>query len=405
MQVSGDGPATAEVTERGVFGPLRFEPAPKDGEGELDAEGEEDDEEEESVPEVIEEPEPSKKRPVDSRHHILPNGSPTKRQRLSNGYENGADLATTPMEIDHPETNNHAYPSPQEGEQVASPLPRTDGPEQGTQVEKVNELTSETLYLQLGAGQATEGLPTRTNENPIVLHCEWNPRDPSFLAAAGTDALARVWNLSRGAAPESHADHVDGAISKSKDFLDPDTPKNATVSAVAWSPDGQSLALAVETTSGRNDKARIVICGLDGTVVGRLDGFEPPVIKLRWSPDGLRLLSVCPENGAKGSSVSVYSAKHCSSITYTLADHDLSTDPLDATWINDTEFLICGGNFLRSFQCKDDIIKEASIIHQGNDETFSQVHYDPLSRIVATASDKGNINVSIVFCFMGAMSY
>lgn len=100
---------------------------------------------------------------------------------MNNGYENGADSATTPMEIDHHPDNNHAYPSPLEGEQAASPLPRTEGPDKGTQVEKTHELTQATRFLRLGPDEAaehSEASPTRASENPIVLLCEWNPQDP-----------------------------------------------------------------------------------------------------------------------------------------------------------------------------------------------------------------------------------
>ncbi|KAK0634614.1 WD40-repeat-containing domain protein [Bombardia bombarda] len=426
---------------RGVFGPLIFEqPEDADAEHEVveDEELEEDDEDEndESEPEQGRELEPEesenpRKRPMDRQHHrgALPNGSPAKRQRLSNGYDNGSgnvngnvngggDLATTPMEVDHADDNNHAYPSPLEGEQAASPPPRTEGPEQGTQVEKVHELTQQTAFLRLGAAEsspeaasssavlasvsasASAPSPTRANENPIVLHCEWNPKDPSILAAAGTDALARVWTVSRGAAPPdadgqsltlpSHVDLDGSSISTSRAFknlLDDDVPRNATVSAMAWNSAGDAIALAFEFES----KACIGIWGLDGTVIQRFQGIEPPVIKLRWSPNNDRILGIGPEN--RGTLITLFHASNENSMSHFLPDHDLNADPLDAAWISETEFVLCGGDSLIGLQWTEQGIVQGRNFPTGRDESFSQVQFDWRTKLIATASEKGHIDL------------
>ncbi|KAK0626015.1 WD40-repeat-containing domain protein [Immersiella caudata] len=380
-------PGTAEA--RGVFGPLKYEPAMQDAEGEDD-----DEDDSEPEPEVEERLENPRKRPVDRQHHALPNASSAKRQRLSNGYDNGADSATTPMEIDHhtdSHNNNHAYPSPLEGEQAASPLPRTEGPEQGTQVDKVHELTQETVFLRLGADGASEGAepsPTRTNENPIVLHCEWNPNDPSILAAAGTDALARIWTVSRGAAPEdTMSDHVDSVTRAFKNLLDDDVPRNATVSAMAWNTTGTAIALAVEI----GNKARVTIAGLDGASVHRFDGIEPPVLKLRWSPNNEYILGISPENG--GALATVFSSSAAESRSHLLADNDLNLEQLDATWISESEFILCGGATLISLRCTEQGIVPGREFKTSREDTFAQVQFDWRSKLVATASTGGTIDL------------
>ncbi|KAK3946349.1 lish protein [Diplogelasinospora grovesii] len=387
QQVPQDVPATAERLAMGVFGPLKYEPAPKDGEDE-----DEEDDRSESEPEPEperEEIENPRKRPVDRQHHALPNGSPAKRQRLSNGYENGADSATTPMEIDHAENNHHAYPSPLEGEQAASPILRTEGPEQGTQVDKVHELTPETIFLRLGADEASpeEAPPLQGNENPMVLHCEWNPTDPSLLAAAGTDALARVWTVSRGAASESQPDHVNGISRPFMNLIEDDVPKNATVSAMAWNSRGDAIALAIETAN----RATISIWGLDGTSIHRFDGVEPPVIKLRWSPNNDYILAISPEKG--GTLISVFSSSMPNSISHTLPDHNLDSDPLDAAWISETEFILCGGDLLTSLRCTEQGIVKGREFHTAGDEGFNLVQFDWRSRLVATSNDRGHIDL------------
>ncbi|KAK4209587.1 lish protein [Rhypophila decipiens] len=387
QQVPQDVPATAEAMAQGVFGPLKFEPVTKDHDMDDDDEDESD-----AEPEGFHEAS-SRKRPMESQHHGLPNGSPAnKRQRLSNGFENGADSATTPMDIDHA-ADNHAYPSPLEGEeQDVSPTPHTEGPEQGTQVDKVHELTQETVFLQLGGvdSESSALSPTRTNENPIVLHCEWNPKDPSILAAAGTDALARVWTVSRGSRPQDSPgmlDHVDGATRPFKNLLEDEVPRNATVQALAWNWSGDALALAVEV----DNKARICVCALDGTNLHRFDGVEPPVIKLRWSPNNDLILGISPENG--GTLITIFSSSMANSVSHFLADHDLGNDPLDVSWISDTEFILCGGDCLVGLQWTEIRIVNGREFQTGKNDAFGQVQFDWHTKLVATTSDKGIIDL------------
>ncbi|OIW27335.1 lish protein [Coniochaeta ligniaria NRRL 30616] len=371
-QAPRDVPATAEAKPTGVFGPLIPEPA----------HSEEDDDGEDSEPEEVEN---SRKRPVD-RQQL--NGSPVKRQRLSNGYE--AESATDAMEIDHPaEENNHAYPSPLEAEQVVSPTPRTGGPEQGTQVDKVHELSQETTFLRLTTpSQFATTSPVRANDNPIVLHCEWNPRDPAILAAAGTDALARIWTVSRATAPEDMSDHVQGVQRPYHNLVEDDVPPSAGVSAMSWNWDGTAIAIAWEISN----KARISIWSADGAHIHRFDGVEPPVIKLRWSPNNALLLGIAPENG--GTLATVFSATSASSMSYFLERHNLHEDgALDATWTSETEFVLCGGDLLLALRCTDDGIVPSRKFETHSDENFFQVQFDWRSKLLATSSEKGTIDI------------
>lgn len=388
-------PAATEAVQVGVFGPLVVQPPHKIEDGEEDGECEDVSVDIDGV-EGADGAEPSRKRQMDRHHHSLPNGSPAKRQRLSHGGENGPDSATTPMEIDHHHadnnnnnnSNNHAYPSPLEGEQAASPIPRTDGPEQGTQVEKVHELSQETIFLRLTADEASaETSPIQANQNPIVLHCEWNPRDPTVLAAAGTDALARVWTLARTSAPDNVSDHVDGIHRLFEDLVEDDLPRSSTVSAMAWNWDGNALAVASEVGS----KSRVSIWSPDGTHIHRFDGAESPVIKLRWSPNNAFILGIAPDSGR--TLVTLFPSMMANSMSYVLPDHDLREEPLDATWISESEFILCGGDLLSSLRFTGDGIVPNRQFDTRKDENFSQVQFDWRSGLLATSSDKGTIDV------------
>lgn len=336
----------------------------------------------------------------------LPNGSPVKRPRLSNGYENGHDAGindtATPMDIDptepqpHPQ-DNHAYPSPLEGEQAQTPIVHTDGPEQGTQMEKVEELLPETTFIRL----ANDARPTNNNNNsnasptpddgphanaPILLSCEWNPKDPSVLAAAGTDALARVWTVPRHTtSDEPNHDHV---FSHGLPLLESDAPPSTTVTALAWTSDGSTLAVAVDLGS----KATINICSSDGVLLQELAPSEPPVIKLCWNPSNTALLAISPDKS--GALVTVYDASAGNFLSYHLPGHEILTTPLDATWTSDSDFMLSGGDMLASFYCSNSSIVEVKKFDTKEDDSFTQVLFDWRSKLIATSSDKGVLDVS-----------
>ncbi|CAK7271122.1 hypothetical protein SEPCBS57363_004456 [Sporothrix epigloea] len=325
--------------------------------------------------------------------------SPAKKQRLENGYDalsidaNAAQAAPpTPMEIDHGE-NQHAYPSPMERELASTPIPRTDGPEQGTQIDKVEELSPETTFLRLASDGVVDSnrmveSQQPGHENPIVLHCEWNPKNPSVLAAAGTDALARIWTISRTAlSTELVSDHVNGTSKPYKDLFEEDSAPQSTVTAMSWNPEGTTIALATEVSN----KARVSIWSPDGTLLHQYNVREPPVIKLRWNPNGTSILGIAPEGS--GTLVTVFSAVTSNMAPYLLQDHDLGGDPLDAAWTTDSEFLLCGGDLLAAFRVTDNGIVAAKALETHKDERFTMIQYDTISRIAATASERGVIDL------------
>lgn len=394
QQMPEDATAQAEVLRNGIFGPLEVQPPAK-------TEEEEDDEDVDAPGE--DEVELSRKRNQNS----LPNGSASKRPRLSNGCESKSDAATvsTPMamEVDQQENHqqhdddqslqdNHAYPSPLEGEQVPLPIVRTEGPEQGTQVDKVEQLFPKTTFIRLmDTNCATETAPSPspagTENAPILLQCEWNPRDPSILAAAGTDALARVWTISRATATEHGEHHVSPHAHA---LLDPDAPKTTTVTALAWTSDGTAIAVASDCGGSR---AAIHVWSAGGELLQSMDVAEPPIVKLLWNPSNSALLAISPENKV-GTSITVHSATSNKSFRYGLSGHSLDTG-LDAAWTGDSEFLICGGGVFECLSVGETSIQRARKFETKEDDHFAQVLFDPLSQLVATSSDKGVLDVSL----------
>ncbi|KAI1418296.1 WD40 repeat-like protein [Hypoxylon sp. FL1857] len=411
QQVPRDAAATAALAEAmqlGIFGPLLAGP-PLHQQGEQQQQADEMDQDEDADAEedtvaaapitTGAEVEINRKRQVDRQQQApLLNGSPAKRPRLSNGYENGVDAATTPMELDgqNHHGDNHAYPSPQEGEQAPTPTPRTDGPEQGTQVDKVEELATETTFLPLGSGvddapasSPTTALAGINGENaPVLLHCLWHPRDPTILAAAGTDALARIWNLSRGTTSDlASADHVNGASHNFHPLIEDDIQGRATVTAMAWNWDGTAVAVATDYDS----KARITLWSPEGIFVQRFEVAEPPVFKLRWNPNNIAILGIAPDNG--GTLLTVYHSITANTMTYSLARHDLEADDVDAAWISESEFLICGGDVLMALRCADGEITELKRFETREGDSLTQVQFDWRSSLAATCGEKGFVDI------------
>ncbi|KAH8677329.1 WD40-repeat-containing domain protein [Xylariales sp. PMI_506] len=392
--------AVAEALQLGVFGPLLAQPARQDRveEAEHDA-----DEDAEGEVETVEEIENSRKRQNDRPQALVNGGSPAKRPRLSNGYENGVDAATDPMEVDGQHGgDNHAYPSPLEGEQAPTPVPRTDGPEQGTQVEKVEELTTETIFIPLGPeenpiGSEASAVVSRisnSNDNapPVLLHCQWNPRDPTMLAAGGTDALARIWSISRAMTTDHAqtqdpaANHVNGIVPPFHTLIEDGVGPKSTVTAMAWNWDGTAIAIATDSET----KGRISLWSKDGTHIHHFEVPESPIIKLRWSPNNAAILAIAPDH--EGTLVAVYHAMTANSMSYVLSDYNIDAD-LDAAWINDSDFLLCGGQLLMSMKCDGGSIVEINRFETRAGDTLSKVHFDWRSTLAATCGEKGFVDI------------
>lgn len=321
------------------------------------------------------------------------------------------------MDVDQHQSDNHAYPSPLEGEQAPTPAPRTEGPDHATQIDKVEELGPKTIYLRLtpdeslssSAGSVAAEASRAHSHSPILLQCEWNPKDPTRLAAAGTDALARVWTVSQATtSPEQPsqpqaADHV-------ADREDPncpninlvntdDIPPNSKVTAFSWAYDGQRIAVATED----EQTARIGLCNLQGGEEHHWEGFETPIVKLRCNPVNRTILSVSPattknaSNQPDGWIISVMSSlTGTGPVEHRLTGHDVFLDEPDVTWMNGTDFLLCVGTKLVQLRYAGDAITQVRDFATRPDDPLTAVQYDGSQEAgyIAAATSSGHIDVS-----------
>lgn len=337
------------------------------------------------------------------QHQQLPNGSPVKRPRLSNGngYDNATEASsTTPMDVDTADQHDNHYPSPLEGEEATTPVV-TEGPQIGTQPEKVEELTPHTTFLNLTDDDSTHARSSASpgpdasadaSNAPTLLHCQWSPRDPSVLAAAGSGALARVWSISR--ATTSDPDSMDDHVSPSgRPLLPPNTPLNTVVSQMAWTADGGTLAVVAES----DRPAQIHVYASEGPYLQSFESQAEQVIKLSWNPSGTALLAISPSPDDNGALINVFYANFAvgpTSLSYSFPGHDIHSAPLDASWTSDNEFLVCGGDMLVSLYCDHDKIVQVRKFDTRPDDSFRNVLFDWRSKLAATGSENGMLDVS-----------
>lgn len=325
----------------------------------------------------------ARKRQIDNDQAQNQCGPPVKKARLSNGYENGFE--PTPMDVDDDQNGDeNAYPSP---EQVPSPVIVTVGPEQGTQVDKVHELSTETTFLELSDDPSSR--------NAVLLQCEFNPRDPTILAAAGTDALARMWTLSRNIPDSGSESPRKPVFASAHNLLDESAPTTTVASGLSWSSDGNYIALSSEPQDEGNDgNSKVEFWDTNAVSFAEYNSFESPIICLRWNLANTACLAISPQDEGRGTLLTVMFPNTLTSVSFSLPNLVLSEQTLDATWTSNDEFFICGGDLLQAYHCTEQDLMAGRRYNTRENDTLSKITYDWHSRLLATANDSGMIDVS-----------
>jgi len=288
------------------------------------------------------------------------------------------------MDVDEEQNGDeHAYPSP---EQVPSPIMVTNGPSEGTQVDKVIDLSSEATFLELSNDPSSSGT--------ILLHCEFNPSDATILAAAGTDALARMWRLSR-TMPDSDSDSPGKPVFISyNNLLDESVPPTTTATGLSWSPDGSLIAVASEPVYEGTSK--VEFWSADGKSFTSYNQFDSPILCLQWNLTNTACLSLSPHNEGRGTTIAIMIPTMGESVQFILPHRALLEQPLDAAWVTEEEFFVCGGDVLQGFIFTNNTISLGRKFETRENDGLSKVTYDWRSRLLATASDSGTIDVRVL---------
>ena len=190
-----------------------------------------------------------------------------------------------------------------------------DGQSIGIQSDKVHDLADHTSILTM---------PDRDN----IMHTAWNTREPPILAIGG-DALCRIWpNIKTAARADKTNDNS---------FFDVLSPTaSSLVTSMAWSPDGERLAVA--TRADASDwTGTVSTWNIEGKGCDDLIAGQDMVIKLQWNNSGTLLLGVT-SNGNGGSSLTIWEMECSQSFPPIPCDKVIS----DATWTGDGTITVCG---------------------------------------------------------------
>ena len=262
------------------------------------------------------------------------------------------------MEVDD-DADAPGSPAP---EDLQLKLTLTNGESRGVQSDKVDELGPQTSILTV---------PERTQ----IMHTAWNPKDPTILAIGG-EALCRLWYISKTAAL------ADSPNNKSYvDILD--ESYGSLVSAMAWSPDGEVLAVAT-----RNDSSDCVgaVClwSKMGKALDELPAVQDMVLKLRWSPSGHHVLGIT-SSGTGSSSLTLWDI-HSSQAIPPLSIENILTD---AAFISNDRLTVCGNNIIASSLLESQRILTLHIRGETDAQhNWTHIRYDSRTHTTALAAEE-----------------
>ena len=254
----------------------------------------------------------------------------------------------------------------------------SNGQSVGVQSDKVTDLGPETAVLDL------------PSEN--VTHVCWNPRDPTLLATGG-DALCRIWSISTSflaharsgpdsaaVGPEANRD-INSALTPDQNIDLLEVPE-AIVTAMAWSPDGDSIAVAMHPESS-SARGTIVIKSKTGEHLDYLPGGQDWVLDLHWNPSGSLLLGVTHSDDTN-SVLMVWDIRTGRVIEPFHFDHNI----IDVAWVDNRTLALCGPSFIASTAVNDHNLEAIQQFADSNySHDWSFIRHDDIRHSIAIVSE------------------
>ena len=246
----------------------------------------------------------------------------------------------------------------------------TNGCSVGVQSDKVTELGP-------GPGTTVLRVPAKN-----VTHATWNPRDPAVLATGG-QTLCRIWSLAYPPLPAE----TEGGASPMKQYIPVDLLDHSDISYVtslAWSPDGEFLAVAKYTpTPGPG--GTISIRTKAGAFVDELPGGQDMVLNLSWNPSGSLIVGVTHSVDADSALV-VFDSKS----GQPMQPFQLKFAVLDATWTDDHSLVVCGADVVAGSHIGSQSIDPLHSLWTSDNAHYewSKVRYDSITRTIAVAAEQ-----------------
>jgi WD40 repeat protein len=275
-----------------------------------------------------------------------------------------ASTATTPGAAPPPMAN-HVAPPPV----PAAPTPTlANGRSVGVQSDKVAELGPETSVWSLPGANLT--------------HASWNPHDSSVLATGGR-ALCRIWSLSTAALRDP------GGAPRPRPFVDLQDPAEATaaaaaaamVTSMAWSPDGESLAVAMYHP-GPHPRGSISIRTKAGDAMDELPGGQEWVLNLRWNGSGSRLFAVT-HSDITDSTLMVWDMVS----GLPIEPLETSRTIFDGAWLGESDFAVCGAGLIARSSLRDRAIEPLQLTALDDAREWSKIRHCPITRTTAVVAE------------------
>jgi WD40 repeat protein len=292
---------------------------------------------------------------------------------------------------------------------VPTPIPArmtltlTNGQSVGVQSDKVTELGPETVTLSI---------PEKN-----VMHTVWNPRHTDILAAGGL-GLCRIGIISNPpagiVAPASDTQpprtepaeppeplqplHPEQPIAapgqdpnanpnpwQYVDILDP-LDNTSMVSTMAWSPDGEILAVATQPGI-TGPLGTVTLRSRGGESIDEVPSAHDMVLKFLWNPSGSYLMWIS-SSGRDSSSLVVWNLRS----SQALPPFPLDSVIMDAAWADDQSLTLCGHDFV-----VEAVIHEEAIVARHTRTDFdgevrwTNIHIDSFTRTTVVVAEESAI--------------
>ena len=277
-----------------------------------------------------------------------------------------------------------ASPHPN-GELIEDEAPKTTpGISVAIQVDKVGDVGAETARV-LDVGTAS------------VLHANWHPHDPSLLLTAGTDALCRIWKISRNASSRDingHGQEENGHGPQTPFVeLNVDGSDSTYITALQWNPDGDIIAIAPREFDQEGNGTVAILSKANGYIDVVPVGSDP-LVCLRWTPRGSHLLGVSSSMESQNSDIFIWNVASGGQLDVLTVDGIV----IDAVWISDDAFALCVGPCINQYRISNQraipFASASSPSGTSEGDAFQVMRWDKFSRTIAVGSENGDVHVS-----------
>ncbi|KAJ9223695.1 hypothetical protein DTO027B5_7800 [Paecilomyces variotii] len=199
-----------------------------------------------------------------------------------------------------------------------------------------------------------------------VTRCLWRPRDSTVVATAG-EAFCSLWKLS-------------GQRASTQEKLVESTGDSRCVSAIAWDPTGQKLAVATY-----NDlRGSITMYNADGEIVDMLPDVPRMITGLHWADNGAHMVVVASDSRVSELALWDASVRAEEFPPPQVIDGSI----YDLVWSGDNQVYACGDG--SAFQCDvNSSVQLAKTFSSGGTDTawtFIRCAKTAASPVVVTAS-------------------